>query len=143
MAPTPRDSDGNVTPHDDPDEIPDESFVIRYIRRDQIVEAEDGTFRPSSASFSGSARERDKYCSMSVEIYDKIVADSVKIEDRFSENHAAAVKIRVRFLRDLGLRVGPDPLETNPYHGGVWGVKRRHRNKIVEGSEWIVKPKTT
>jgi hypothetical protein len=50
-----------------------------------------------------------------------------------------AVSLVVDDLRAKALRVGSDPMETNQFHGPVWGVKETTR-KVVQRlvKDWIV-----
>lgn len=47
-------------------------------------------------------------------------------------------------VRNLGLRIGYDPIQENPYHGEVWGSPRANRfsnpqkKGLLAASEWYV-----
>jgi hypothetical protein len=50
-----------------------------------------------------------------------------------------AVKLPVGPIRNLGLRVGSDPIHTNKYHGQVWDVKDSKRQKLAAlVVDWVV-----
>jgi hypothetical protein len=46
----------------------------------------------------------------------------------------------VRELRAIGLQVGSDPRDINPFHAAVWGVKETVRKRLVKLYEWVDKP---
>jgi hypothetical protein len=39
------------------------------------------------------------------------------------------VRITARKARELGMRVGPEPVKGNPHHGGHLGAKSRNQRK--------------
>jgi len=43
-----------------------------------------------------------------------------------------AVRLNVGDLRKLGLKVGWDPYDKNPHHGGVWGIGSRGKRRVRE-----------
>lgn len=144
MSGPPRDEDGYVSPHDDPAAIPDGAFLVRYVNKEQLRPGDDGRRHLSSAAFSESSRERDRYQSMSVDILDRLQNDNIDPCTRLGIDHEGAVLIRVGSLRELGLKVGPDPTSANdPYHAGVWGVKSSLRKKIKRCCRWLVQPANT
>ena len=140
MAAPPKDANGYVEPHDDPQTIPDDSHVIRYIHTSQLVKCPDGTRRLSSGAFSKSNKSKDRYEGMSVDMHEAMIAKGVDPESRMPPDHEGAVLIQAAKLRELGLEVGPDPTEDNPFHASVWGVKRSDRKKIKACCEWLIKP---
>jgi len=142
MAASTKDKDGFTIPHDDYDAIPDESYVIRYIHRNWLIPNSDGHIGVSSAAFSGSSKERDRYQGMSVDILELLVQDNVEIPSRMPPGHEGAVKIQVGKLRGLGLKVAPDPSrDQGPYHASVWGIGNSHRRKIKSICVFYILPK--
>ena len=140
MGNPPRDSEGRVKPHDDPD-IPNDAYVLRYIPTGWLRPDKRGGRKLSSAVFGGSSRSRDPYQSMSVDLLKPMLDDGLPPVGRKLADHEAVVRLKVGDLRDLGFKVGPDPGNKNdPYHVGVWGVKSRHREKIRDMAEWVDKP---
>ena len=140
MAAPPKDADGYVEPHDDPQSIPDDSHVIRYIHTSQLYAGSEGTRHLSSAAFSKSSKSKDKYEGMSVDMYEEMIAKGVDPESRMPPDHEGAVLIEVAKLRELGLAVGPDPTEDNPFHASAWVVKSTDRKKIKARYKWLIKP---
>jgi len=56
-------------------------------------------------------------------------------------DHEGVVKLRVGDLRQLGFKVGYDRGKTNdPYHVGVWGIKKGDRESILQIAQWLDKP---
>ena len=141
MADPPRDGDGLVEPHDDFEAIPNDSFVIRYIQRLQLIANEEGDYRLSSGAFSPTNASRDPYRGMSVEMLSRLIADGVDPKTRLPNNHVGAVLLKAGDLRDLGCQVGPDPMPTNHrYHASVWGMSRSHPKKLRDMCEWLIRP---
>lgn len=60
--------------------------------------------------------------------------------DRKGNRYEAIVRLRVQDLRSIGLQVGPDPLDTNPFHAEVWGIKEGARKRLAKLYEWVDKP---
>lgn len=145
MGVPPRDDDGCVLPHDDHIAIPDDAYLVRYVHKDQLPPSDKGRRCLSSAAFSESSRERDRYQAMSVDILAKLQADDVDPRTRFRPGHVGAVLIQAGSLRQLGLQIGPDPMRSNDrYHAGVWGVKSSLRKRIKKCCcRWLVQPTNT
>ena len=68
MAAPPKDGDGYVKPHDDPGEIPDDSYVVRRISRQWLRPASGNRRELSSGAFGPSSKDYDRYEGMSVDI---------------------------------------------------------------------------
>ena len=140
MATPPKDADGYVKPHSDRQTLPDDSYVIRYIHTTQLHPRPDGTRYLSNGAFSRSSKSRDRYEGMSVDMYEEMIAKGVDPKSRMQPDHEGAVLIEVAKLRELGLMVGPDPTEDNPFHASAWVVKSTDRKKIKACCEWLIKP---
>lgn len=142
MSDPPRDEDGYVVPHDDKVEIPDDALLVRYIHKLQLTVQKDERVRPSKGGFSESSKQCDKYEGMSVDMLDRLMLDKVDPCMRMPPGHEGAVLIRAGDLRALGLKVGPDPMRSNdPYHAGVWGMKRSLRGKVLKLCvDWYIRP---
>lgn len=141
MADPPRDESGRVTPHDDRQSVPDDSFVLRSIPPMHLKQNQDGPGRYlSSGAFSPSSKQHDPYQGMSVDVGALLVEAGIPESDRMLPGHEALVKIRSGDLRDIDCWIGPDPrIPDNPYHGEVWrGAKLR--KKIKRKAIWIIRP---
>lgn len=132
MALPPRDRDGNVTPHDDPD-ILDEDGVFRYIPDHQIIwDDNEGKYRLSSGAFSVSG---SSYPGMSIDIEKLLQRDGIDPETRLNDPDWGIVRLIVEDLRELQGQVGSDPLDDNPYHGEVWHLNNK-RKKLLSLYAW-------
>ena len=115
MAAPPKDGDGFVAPHDDRQEIPDDSYIIRRIDRQWLKPASGNRRELSSGAFCPSSKRYDRYEGMSVDLLDRLNVDGVDPALRRKSNQEAAVFIRVGDLRQLGLLIGPDPTKVLGY----------------------------
>ena len=99
-----------------------------------------GARRLSSAAFSPSSKRYDPYQGMSVDLLQPMLDAGLSPTDRKRDRYEAIVQLRVRDLRSIGLQVGPDPLDTNPFHAAVWGIKEGARKRLMKVYEWVDKP---
>lgn len=141
MGAPPRNSEGRVLPHDDAD-IPGDAYVLRYIIPDWLKAHPSfpGRRRLSRAAFSPSSKRYDPYQGMSVDLLQPMLDAGLPHTGRKSEKHEAVVRLRVQDLRDVGLQVGSDPLDSNPFHAGVWGVREAASKQLMKLYEWVDKP---
>lgn len=52
----------------------------------------------------------------------------------------ASVRFVAGALRDIGLQVGFDPIDVNPFHGQVWGAfTRAQQDAMRSACEWLVR----
>ena len=146
MSYPPCDEDGYVQPHDDYNLIPDEALLVRYVQQKNLAPEDDGTLRLSTSAFAASSKDRDRYQGMSVDLLQRLERDGVDVLKRMPPGHQGAVLLRAGCLRELGLMVGSDPMQSqDPYHCAVWGVTDRLRKKIRKQCcvRWLVQPKNT
>jgi hypothetical protein len=97
------------------------------------AEAFEGSVQPSSKRY-------DPYQGMSVDLLQPMIDAGLPPTGRKGEKHEAVVRLRVQDLRDVGLQVGPDPSDSNPFHAGVWGVKEGASKQLMKLYEWVDKP---
>mgnify|MGYP000505932464 CR=1 FL=1 len=138
MAQPPRNSEGIVLPHDDPDIAADDD-LFRYI--DPIYHLVDcemtGGKRLSSAALSESNRDAP-FGGMSVDIAPLMVRDEVEPEGRIPNESWGIIRLRTGDMRGHSFQVGSDPikddpkLDDNPQHGEVWGISKGMRKKAVK-----------
>lgn len=139
-----------MQPYDE-HKIEGQHVIIRRIDPDQhiVPDANLGCKRISSKAFSPSSGPQG---GMSVDI-EKLMLDD-RIDPRefvTTPRFQASVSFAAKVARDLGLRVGYNPiLETdqipeNPYHGEVWGPDAKpnkfsngQRNGLHRAVEWYV-----
>jgi hypothetical protein len=141
MGAPPRDTEGRVLPHDDAD-IPGDAYVLRYIIPEWLkpLESRPGQRRLSSAAFSPSSKHRDPYQGMSVDLLQPMLDAGLSPIDRKGDKYEAVVRLQVRGIREVGLKVGPDPQPDNPFHAAVWGIREGARKKLLKRFEWVDKP---
>jgi hypothetical protein len=112
-APNPaRDAAGNVLPHDDPITIPGEWTLLRHIHPEQWSDG-----RPQSIAFSFSSTGSH---SMSVDVEPPMLAAGLAPTHYAFLAGKGVVRITARKARELGMRVGSEPVKGNPHHGGIW-----------------------
>jgi hypothetical protein len=123
--------------HDDP-AILSHSLLIRHINPKHHVVPDENTngLRISTAAFSATTRDPDH--GMSVDI-GQLLSEQGLPDSHMVPLGMGAVSLVVDDLRARALRVGSDPMETNQFHGQVWGVKETTR-KVVQRlvKDWIV-----
>ena len=139
MACPNRDAAGHTIPYDDP-EIESGDYLIRYAQPHDFAPCSNNERRLSKGLFSPSSKNRDPYQSMSADLLRLMLADGLSANGRMRECHIGVVKLKVGLLRELGLKVGRDPMPDNPYHVGVWGIKNTLRKKLLGIFEWVEKP---
>lgn len=139
-----------VEPYDE-DEISGEDLVIRRVDPRHHVVPDENTgemrtssklFRPSSGPLGG----------MSVDILELIENAGLDARSYVTTPvFTGAVSFRAKDAREVGLRVGYDPIlgtpgvADNPYHGEVWGghdrpnkFTRGQQRALANASEWFV-----
>lgn len=139
MAHPPRDASGNVIPHDDLG-IQNDDGLIRHINPDHhvVFDKNAGCNKLSSGAFSESSNPPG---GMSVNLERSMKAAGLNSLDMLPNSDFGAVRLIAGDMRELGHRVGSDPLPDNPYHGAVWDIKgRKARKRIMERAEWLKKP---
>jgi hypothetical protein len=135
-----RNPSGYTEPHDCENRIPDESFILRSIPKIHLKDAENGMRRLSKGAFSGSSEKRDPTMGMSSSGQAMMKEDDIPNDEALKPGHGALVRLPVGELRRLGLQVGVDRNDDNPYHVQVWGIKKNHRTKILRLAEWVIRP---
>lgn len=136
MGIPPRDPFGRVTPYEDV-ELCEGDSVIRNIPPSQIVYDENIQGRRiSSGAFSATSGDPDYGMSVDLE---KLIVAAGKAPSANVPEGMGAVRLHVGPVRALGLKVGSDPDDSNPFHGQVWGVKRPFRAKLHDlVVDWVV-----
>jgi hypothetical protein len=77
---------------------------------------------------------------MSVDLLQPMLDAGLSSTSGKRDAQEAVVRFLVGDLRELGLRVGPDPRDHNPFHAAVWGVKKGARKRLVRLFEWVERP---
>lgn len=141
MADPPRDEDGIVQPHNDSD-IRDDDGLLRYLNPAANHLAPDqntGGWRISSALFSESSYPGG---GMSVDLERPMVEETGSNMTGLPSPEFGIVRLITGDMRNkLGLKVGSDPKDDNPYHANVWGTKnKKKRSNILAMADMIKKP---
>lgn len=139
MAQPPRDENGVVVSHDDPD-ILDDDGLIRYIHPSQVIKDKHrGCKRLSSGAFSPSSTPPH---GMSVDLERPMVEAESDNLAKLPDTDYGAVRLIAGDMRELNHKVGSNPMPNNPYHGEVWdiGPGKAARRRISEKAVWIKKP---
>ncbi len=141
MTAPPRDDDGHVLPHDDPD-IRDDDGLLRYINPDNHVywDKNLSTWRLASSAFSETSRSASPNGGMSVDVERLKLADGHSPDSNL-EPDWGVVRLITGKLRQSRMMVGSDPLPSNLYHALVWNPdpKPGKKLKIQDRYSWIRK----
>lgn len=137
--PPPRDKNGEVLPHNH-SQVADQDRVIRRIS-DQFIAPDEKS--PSGKRISSMAFQpsTDGSKGMSVDLEAFMIADQIDPR-RFvtTPRFMGSVFFSTGTLRGDGLLVGYEPIDGNPYHGGVWGsFTKGKQRKLLKSSQWYVK----
>lgn len=135
----------SVEPYDEVG-IAGPDLIIRRIDPEQHVVDDDNRNcrRISTKAYSPSSGENG---GMSVDIEQLMIADDVEPKAYVtSPKYVGSVAFTAQSLRDVGLRIGYDPIpNVNPYHGEVWGTEVKpsrftgaQRNAILSSASWYV-----
>jgi len=133
-----RDENDRVIPHDH-DGISNDDWAIRRISERQLVLDPKvvGGKRISSIAFNPSIGPNG---GMSVDLQSQIEEAGLNAMAFVTTPvWFGSVRFKVGQLRNVGFMVGYDPLETNLYHGEVWGgFTRSKKLQIQQLCEWFV-----
>jgi hypothetical protein len=137
LAPPPRDTDGNVLPHDAAD-ITSDDGLIRRISDRQIVTDAKGERRISSLAFKPSSRGR--YPGMSIDLERQIREDGIDPQKFVTTPvWTGSVHLVTGDVRNEGLQVGSHPVPENSYHGEIWGIQSKaQQHKLQSMASWFV-----
>lgn len=133
----PRDPSGKVVPHDHAEILPVDG-VIRRISHQQVVPDQmRGCQRISSIAFKASTGDSN---GMSIDLQREIEEAGLDpLAYVTTPRWIGSVRFVARELRGLGLQVGYHPLESNPYHGEVWGAFNKvQQDGLRNACQWFV-----
>lgn len=135
MGIPPRDRNGKVIPHDDPD-IDGDHGLFRYIHPVYHVtwDGNRNAWRISSAAFSESDTG-----GMSVDWEQSMLAAGLLRDAHLPGADHGIARLRVSRMREIRLQVGPDPLPHNPHHAEVWGIKKQSQRRQIRDSVEMVR----
>jgi hypothetical protein len=134
----PRDASDNVVPHDH-EEILNEHGVIRRVSDQFIVDDEKSPTgrRISKMLFQASSGTNG---GMSVDLQNEIEKNGYDAKVYVTTpRFFGSVRLQAGQYRNLGFRVGADPIPMNEYHGEVWGTfSKGKQNRLLGLCDWFV-----
>ena len=138
LSPPPLDESSSVVPHNHVDILNSDNVIRRISEQQHIVpdaKAPQGK-RISTKAFSPSSGVNG---GMSVDLKTRLEADGLDVVAHVTSSEwIGSVVVGVQFLRDLGLKVGYDPLPNNVYHGEVWGdFTKPIKKQILSSATWF------
>ncbi|MCU6497950.1 hypothetical protein LPN04_09110 [Rugamonas sp. A1-17] len=132
----PRDDNGLVVPHDHPEILPEDGILRRISEQQLVHDAKTGGKRISSMVLKASTGTNG---GLSVDLQRQIEEAGLDAREYITTpKWFGAIRFRADSLRDLGFQVGFDPLDTNPYHGEVWGNFRANQDALRRACTWFV-----
>jgi hypothetical protein len=146
ISPPQRDQASRVIPHCHLG-LANDHRVIRRISDEFVVKDNEGhPLRVSTAALEPSSVDVDPYCGLSVDLEPFILADGVDPKRHVTTpKYMASIVLAVGSFRSRNFCVGYDPLDDNPYHGGVW-QDAQCNSKLTKGvrkallceAQWLV-----
>lgn len=137
LSPPPRDDKGQVVEHDHI-ELLASDIVFRRISREHIKPDADGNLRVSSMAFQESSEPN---FGMSVDI-EKLIIEAGEDPREYvvRPDWPGSVQFLIGALREMGFRVGFDPLPPDLlYHGEVWGIRTKSQKRALQrAAAWHV-----
>ncbi len=137
LKPPPRDASDNVIPHDHEGIQPTDGIIRRIPEQLIVTDDKIGGRRISSMAFKCSSGPNG---GMSVDLQQQIEDAGFDAKTYVTTPHwIGSVRFQAGQLRAEGFRVGFDPIDTNPYHGEVWGkFSKGKQNRLRQLCEWFV-----
>ena len=136
LALPPRDSNGEVVPHDHPGILADDG-IIRRIPEHWVVHDHTGRRRISSMAFRSSSGLSG---GMSVDLQKQIEDAGLDSRDYVTSPHwVGSIRLLAQECRSAGCQVGYHPINSNPYHGEVWGkFTKGQQRQLQTAATWYV-----
>jgi hypothetical protein len=126
------------TAHDDPVEVPDDSFILRRVSPLWYIEDRRAGRRVSSAAFSDSGDAMSVGLTV---VLDELGLDHSRAVDGF--DRYGLLRFPVSWVRsELKLGVVRSPTDDEPWHGDVYGAKTDSVRKRFarNGTDWVRRP---
>ena len=118
-------------------EIADDNELIRGITEEQVIYDERRKCRRVSSAAIDTSSEPNG--GMSMDLRRLVEAAGISPEEHIEGRWVGALLLTAGMLRAEGLRVGHDPLPTNPYHCQAWGkITKGMQRKILRSARWYV-----
>jgi hypothetical protein len=138
LSPPPRNTAGQVEPHDHP-EILAHDGVIRRISEQHVILDKNGQRRVSTMAFTPSSAVQGGGLSVDLQ---REIENSGRNAMKFvtSSQWIGSVRFTAQQLHDEEFMVGFDPLPPdNPFHGEVWGqFTKRKQRQLLRLARWFV-----
>ena len=136
LTPPPRDSNGEVVAHDHPGILADDG-IIRRVPELWVVHEHTGRRRISSMAFRPSS---GIHGGMSVDLQKQIEDAGLDARDYVTNPHwIGSIRLFAHEFRSAGCQVGYHPINSNPYHGEVWGsFSRAQQRQLQTAATWFV-----
>lgn len=132
-----------VDPYDD-DSITAVDRVIRRVDPEHHVVPDEntGTSRLSTKAF-GESSEGSRGLSIDIK---NLISEAGLVPEEYvtTPKYIGSVEFEASLPRSLGLVVGFEPIDENPYHGEIWRIGETPRfsgsqkRNLLKGSTWLV-----
>ena len=131
LDPPPRNAQGEVVPHDHPGIDPNDGILRRVTPYHYVPDPKTGGQRLSTMAFQASTGDGG---GMSVDLQRLIEEAGLDAKVYVvSPPYIGAVRFTCGALRSEGFNVGYDPEPENLYHGEVWGVfSKAKQRRLVD-----------
>lgn len=124
LSPPPVDEDDCPLPHDHED-IRYEDIIVKRVTEHHVTRDDEGNIRKLNSNlFSRSSSDRDKYRGSSIDILKLIEELGISVEEHIAETPKLIgyAFLQAGAVRDLGGKVGYQPLPENVAHGNIWEI---------------------
>lgn len=133
----PLDANEQVIPHDHAEILDSDGIIRRISEQLVIIDAKTGGRRISSMAMKASSGANG---GLSIDLFREI--EEVGLDPRTyvtTPHWVGSLLFDAGQFRKLGMLVGFDPLETNPYHGQVWGnFNKANQRSLLSQCSWFV-----
>jgi hypothetical protein len=134
------DTGDSATGQEEPEfTLADDDYLIRKIPAVPHIVGPTGKRRISKSAFSASSPSVDPEEGMSTNVERLILAGGGSLEG-FAPEFPALGRLKVSDAKALGLTVTFAPLDDDPTHCQVLGVKEGHRKKLLKAATFPRKP---
>lgn len=135
LKPPPHDASGETLPHDHPGILPEDGIIRRISELQLVFDPKVECRRISSKAFNPSSSG-----GLSVDLETQIL--EAGLEPRVyvtTPRWVGSIRFQAGHMREVGFKVGYDPLIDNPHHGEVWGnFNRTNRRALRQICDWLV-----
>lgn len=129
MLDNPPADENGVVPHDHA-QIEGADRIIRRVSFHHLVQKDDGTYRISSAVLSQSG-DRHRGCSINIGKIIEHLGEAIEDYCRQRGDIIGAISFSAADIRAKEAKVGYEPLEEDPAHGEIWGLKSKSKKRAL------------